>query len=830
MFVAHIRDKNTFRDISLLRESEGVSVFGGRLKKNLKEKHSHVEFPAHFSRQMCSEWLDAHSMPQYAITEKEEKQIETFTESFSASSMKKEGKEWEIVIIESGMSKNGREYTESALKAGVDKFNGAYVYAHRFGESFDHRMGLPQSTDQSKLTENVVGYIDNVRFERKDGKGRLVGTFHCTSEPLKETMRNAFDAGKKGLLGFSIDAIGGVRKKGRVTEVYEIKHVNSVDVVTEPAAGGRFERLVASSTADTNGGIVMEKLIEALVAKAKEGTLKLSESIEGKSDADIASMVKTMLDIRESDKSEKPKKEAVKAASDEVQEAAMLSEEGVRKIVKEMMNFGKKKDDDEEEYEKKKKKERTMEAEQPNAEQSEFVKESMKKIEEMQRAMEHMAFQNVLESVLTTSNIPEKSKARVRKSFDGKVGTEESVREAVQEEREFLDEIMKTQAVQESTLRVLSTPKDRLEANIAVTIDPELASLDEYKDGMSYGTLHRMFESATGERIEDAIANNGERITEATSSDFTVTLSNVMNKSLRIHYEEHNAVWGWEKFVSKKRLTDLKEQSTVGYGGFADLSRVLENADFTSLSAPTEENPKYTPFKIGNTFNLTIEAMAKDDLKSFQQFPRWIAEAGARTIAKTIYDLLFGYDSTASLPVINGATIYDGAALYGTRSGVNTLGSAALSSDNFNAAYALMQKQVSADGNPIANRPKYLLVPHALRATARQIIINDTVATSDGSTSIPNINKDLVEIFEVHPQFIAEGNGNENEWLLIGDPKRIGVIEYGYYLSETPQVYVQDNATVGDVFTNDRITWKIRHFYGAAILDYRGLYGSFPSL
>ena len=44
--------------------------------------------------------------------------------------------------------------------------------------------------------------------------------------------------------------------------------------------------------------------------------------------------------------------------------------------------------------------------------------------------------------------------------------------------------------------------------------------------------------------------------------------------------------------------------------------------------------------------------------------------------------------------------------------------------------------------------------------------------------------------------------------------------------NEEPELFVQDNPTSGSVFTNDQITYKIRHIYGGAVIDYRAFQGS----
>jgi hypothetical protein len=43
---------------------------------------------------------------------------------------------------------------------------------------------------------------------------------------------------------------------------------------------------------------------------------------------------------------------------------------------------------------------------------------------------------------------------------------------------------------------------------------------------------------------------------------------------------------------------------------------------------------------------------------------------------------------------------------------------------------------------------------------------------------------------------------------------------------EEPELLLQEQPTTGAVFTNDQISWKVRHVFGGAWLDYRGAYGA----
>ena len=37
-------------------------------------------------------------------------------------------------------------------------------------------------------------------------------------------------------------------------------------------------------------------------------------------------------------------------------------------------------------------------------------------------------------------------------------------------------------------------------------------------------------------------------------------------------------------------------------------------------------------------------------------------------------------------------------------------------------------------------------------------------------------------------------------------------------------IFVQDSPTVGSLFSNDQVTYKIRHIYSGAVMDFRGFY------
>jgi hypothetical protein len=66
-----------------------------------------------------------------------------------------------------------------------------------------------------------------------------------------------------------------------------------------------------------------------------------------------------------------------------------------------------------------------------------------------------------------------------------------------------------------------------------------------------------------------------------------------------------------------------------------------------------------------------------------------------------------------------------------------------------------------------------------------------------------------------------------NDWAMAADSNDVESIEVGFLDgNEEPELFVNDSPNSGSMFSNDQLTWKIRHIYGGAVKDYRGLYKS----
>ena len=166
-----------------------------------------------------------------------------------------------VNLIKSGWSKNGRYYPDETLRTAAPMWNGLKAYA-------DHPSRSEAKDRPERSVRDIVGVYENVRHDGDTTRAdfRVIGAAREWLWPLIEESV----ATKRDLIGLSINALGQTSKgeaegrKGFVVEA--ITHANSVDVVTEPAAGGGFEQLMMSDDGWTRavlGSVSLEEVREA---------------------------------------------------------------------------------------------------------------------------------------------------------------------------------------------------------------------------------------------------------------------------------------------------------------------------------------------------------------------------------------------------------------------------------------------------------------------------------------------------------------------------------------------------------------------------------------
>ena len=120
-----------------------------------------------------------------------------------------------------------------------------------------------------------------------------------------------------------------------------------------------------------------------------------------------------------------------------------------------------------------------------------------------------------------------------------------------------------------------------------------------------------------------------------------------------------------------------------------------------------------------------------------------------------------------------------------------------------------------------------LVVPVNLEGTATQILNSQWVpgsANNDKNFFYDESNGGRIKPIVLPSQYFR---GLQNSYLLVSDPKTIECAQIAFLNNrQEPEILVQDTPQVGYVFTGDNITYKIRHEYGGAMLDWKGVAGS----
>lgn len=249
---------------------------------------------------------------------------------------------------------------------------------------------------------------------------------------------------------------------------------------------------------------------------------------------------------------------------------------------------------------------------------------------------------------------------------------------------------------------------------------------------------------------------------------------------------------GWRQITNVVPVSDFRMQHRTRWGGYGDLPTVAEGADYQPLTSPGDEEATYKAGKRGGTEDVTLEMIKNDDVGTIRRIPTKLSRAAKRTLAKFVFDFL------RANPVV-----YDGKALFHADHG--NLFTAGLDKTALAAHRLAMLKQSElSSGDRIGITPTRLVVPVELQEAAVDLF---KLATNNERTFIQSL------VMQIIPVWYWT---DANDWCTAADPADIPGIELGFLDGrEEPELFVQDSPTVGSMFAADKLTYKIRHIYGA---------------
>ncbi|TXH32518.1 MAG: hypothetical protein E6Q98_24650 [Rhodospirillaceae bacterium] len=339
--------------------------------------------------------------------------------------------------------------------------------------------------------------------------------------------------------------------------------------------------------------------------------------------------------------------------------------------------------------------------------------------------------------------------------------------------------------------------REKIAAMLDAFFDPA------HKDHRDAQSFRECYIEITGDQKVTGRRDQSVRLTEALGSeDFASVLGDAMTRRMVADYRSATDLDFWRLLTGTPvRVNDFRDQQRVRFGGYGDLPAVAEKGTYQPLDSPTDEKATYAVSKRGGLETVTLEMIKNDDVGAIMRIPTRMSRAAKRTLCKFVMDF-----------VRNNAAIYDTKALFHADHG--NLGTAALSAASWAAARLAMMKQAEMDsGEPLGIGPKTLFIAAEQEETAYNLFQRST-----------NLDKTFVQTLvpTIVPVFYWT---DANDWVAAADPLDIPSMEIGFLDgNEEPEMFVQDSPTSGSLFTNDQVTYKIRHIYGGGIIDYRGLY------
>ena len=696
--------------------------------------------------------------------EKEEEMLESTQTikrllQFEAQALDDTGSDWRIRIINAGTSKNNREYPLDVLHRDALIFEGVPVHA---GSGRDH-------SPEERGVKSIVGFIKNVDRVPEG----LDATFHVSDPTLKDTL---LDLHKEGVLsnvvGFSIVAEGRWQTNvvNRSERAIQLVRADSVDLVREPAAGGKF-----LAVAESEEVIHKEEVINTVPFK------------EGKT-----------MEITE----------------EKLQELlAEASEKGVQSYKESVQ------DEEVEEVE-----------EVENQEEVSKVEEALTQLSS-----------TLLDSAIMGASLPDIAEQRIRTQFEGKSFDATADQKAIADEKDYLATLTKVavENVTSNKTEIVADEGDKKLARLDASFTP--SRVITTKDGQrvkGYRTFTEAYCDWTGknplevgrEEVWEAWMNGSKGYaswreesvnklyTEAlATSDWAEVAADRMHKAMISNYADLPQYQDWKKVAKVISVNDYQAYRDIKVGGFADLAVVAEAGAYANLTNPTDEETSVTMQKRGGiAYQITRELVLNDNIGAVAEIPRELARSAARTLYKQVFDIM-GSNNHTYTPDSKAVFHADHA---------NT-GTTALSIAGMNAATIAMRSQTrygaSADVLGAANAPATLVVPNELTSLAQRIANPSThmitQLTADGDADIDTAQFGGIEVVTVDYWTDAD-----NYFCVASPDQAAGIVVAFLNGQEEPDLFIQNDETQGDTFTNDVQSIKVRHEFNTTVADYRPLY------
>ncbi len=663
------------------------------------------------------------------------------------------GYTWQIRVANFGMDKQGRNnYPPEAMRAAKGLYEGAKVFA------LDESQHQSQGQQYGKSVKNIVGWIDGVK-ERDNG---FDATFHIlkSAKWLRDMVADAWEKGKKDLLGFSHDIqalttktmVGGKQ----VTNLAKVLSVE-VDVVHQPVLGGQFLRMVAAKESGGKEQAVMtrEQLLAALRRWRPDEHEKVEAKIAAKeevSDEELTNLLAAAhADPTPSDDIT-GRLAAMETATCAATLRAALAESDLPEPTKEKLRAS-------------------------------FSGKVFKE-EELTAAL--VSEREYLGKIAGGGNLENLAAAR-------------------------MDVVGHTERLQAAIDKTFGVPVD----------EGKFKDVDAFDSLRAAYELITGDKGVTGYLPHDKRSSRMQAAMD--TSSFSYILGNTMYRRLIADYLEQT-YGTERLISTKRRAADYKQMESIRVSYFGDIPDIdPQQNDYTDLGNVTDEEPvRYGISNRGGIITITRQMILNDDLGAVQKIVGRLGRAFRRTHARRAWNKLSSnatysvdglamfhanHNNLGSTALGTGTTAQKAAAVVAAITALANQTEPG-SGENLGLDFSASDMNLS------------LVVPNGLWDSARSL--NQAQYLDNNFTPNPvyhmfGENNDDIVVVPLLPDandWYVLGNPADREILEAAYLNN----------NEEPQMFVADVPTIGQMFVGDKIQYKGRHEYEFAIADFRNAY------
>jgi hypothetical protein len=292
------------------------------------------------------------------------------------------------------------------------------------------------------------------------------------------------------------------------------------------------------------------------------------------------------------------------------------------------------------------------------------------------------------------------------------------------------------------------------------------------------------------------------------TGNLTGILADVANKSAMMGWEQSEEVW--PQWVQQGTLNDYRAAKRANLALLGKLQRMSENQEW-EYGDMKDVAQAITGYFYVLKYSLSIQAIVNDDLGELTRAYNGWGEAANATVGDTVHALL-----TVSNTTFGQTMDEDSVACFNAASHYNyASGAGAPSNTTLATARAAMMNQKDPNQRAVGIRPRYIIHGGTLTPTVWTVLNSQQLSIGSGTAATGTNNwassAGLISIEEYRMDGFFT-----TAWILAAARRTVEVSGVGGPLA--PRV---ERSMVSNI---PGITYEMSMPFGAAILDWRGLY------